>query len=425
MYFLAFRSIVDDWYASNSSPNSPPPSQSETTFISEMSELLSIVSMTLPAIEEAGPASNSANSESSSKSSTPESTEDAPSTDTAPPPPEALAAAASALKAAAEASKKDTSAEEPDDTPLLPVLYYRILSERIAALGGKGKGKGAEASDLESWGSEYLRSLSFQIGVKYGEIQIAGNDNINDNINDNDMNDDTPTPNPNPTPTPTNSKKSLDMTLPELYDLVDIIVPYLLRQGPASGIEAVDLLCEVAAIDRLSTYMDALSSAAVAATASNSSYDRVADYVVKTSNFEADPIDRDAMLTAAGKLYQREGSHIMGLRILLVREWNGAVPKEEMAEKLNELFEAAAVKDKDKDNNNNNNSDSTRKQMAIILGRHRCSYEFEETSAMTEELAEELNSLIGNENLSEMFVNLGRELDVVDAKTPEVSDRAK
>lgn len=55
------------------------------------------------------------------------------------------------------------------------------------------------------------------------------------------------------------------------------------------------------------------------------------------------------------------------------------------------------------------------------MGRHRSNYEFEEGTIdnIDDDLAEELNGLVGNESLSETFANLGRELDVVDAKTPE------
>ena len=54
-----------------------------------------------------------------------------------------------------------------------------------------------------------------------------------------------------------------------------------------------------------------------------------------------------------------------------------------------------------------------KKQMCILLGRHRVNYEYPDDDD------EEFNPLIGNEKLSEQFLKLAQDLDVVDAKTPE------
>jgi 26S proteasome regulatory subunit N1 len=55
-----------------------------------------------------------------------------------------------------------------------------------------------------------------------------------------------------------------------------------------------------------------------------------------------------------------------------------------------------------------------KKQMCLLLGRHRVYYEVED-----DDDAEELNELIGNVHISEQFLKLARDLDVMDAKTPE------
>lgn len=55
-----------------------------------------------------------------------------------------------------------------------------------------------------------------------------------------------------------------------------------------------------------------------------------------------------------------------------------------------------------------------KKQMCILLGRHRVNYEIED-----DDEADELNELIGNAHLSEQFLKLAQDLDVMDAKTPE------
>jgi 26S proteasome regulatory subunit N1 len=55
-----------------------------------------------------------------------------------------------------------------------------------------------------------------------------------------------------------------------------------------------------------------------------------------------------------------------------------------------------------------------KKQMCILLGRHRVNYEVED-----DPLEEELNELIGNAKLSEQFLKVAQDLDVLDPKTPE------
>jgi 26S proteasome regulatory subunit N1 len=59
-----------------------------------------------------------------------------------------------------------------------------------------------------------------------------------------------------------------------------------------------------------------------------------------------------------------------------------------------------------------------RKQMCILLGRHRVNYEVED-DLLEDEDVEKLNELIGNEHLSEQFLKLAQDLDVMDPKTPE------
>lgn len=59
-----------------------------------------------------------------------------------------------------------------------------------------------------------------------------------------------------------------------------------------------------------------------------------------------------------------------------------------------------------------------RKQMCILLGRHRVNYEVDESEVEDDDVAK-LNELIGNENLSEQFLKLAQDLDVMDPKLPE------
>ena len=55
-----------------------------------------------------------------------------------------------------------------------------------------------------------------------------------------------------------------------------------------------------------------------------------------------------------------------------------------------------------------------KKQMCLLLGRHRINYEVEDDPE-----EDEMNELIGNERLSEQFLKVAQDLDVLDPKTPE------
>ena len=57
-----------------------------------------------------------------------------------------------------------------------------------------------------------------------------------------------------------------------------------------------------------------------------------------------------------------------------------------------------------------------KKQMCLLLARQRINYEVEEDD---DDDAEDLNEIIGNEKLSEEFLKVAQDLDVMDPKTPE------
>jgi 26S proteasome regulatory subunit N1 len=59
-----------------------------------------------------------------------------------------------------------------------------------------------------------------------------------------------------------------------------------------------------------------------------------------------------------------------------------------------------------------------RKQMCCLLGRHRVNYEVD-ASEIDDDNIELLNELVGNEKLSEHFLKLAQDLDVMDPKTPD------
>mmetsp|Transcript_38082 Transcript_38082/g.88625 ORF Transcript_38082/g.88625 Transcript_38082/m.88625 type:complete len:159 (+) Transcript_38082:1262-1738(+) len=95
------------------------------------------------------------------------------------------------------------------------------------------------------------------------------------------------------------------------------------------------------------------------------------------------------MLTTALELYRKNGQHFDALRMALRLNSDDLIP-----DVLNSCKDPA-----------------TKKQMCILLGRHRSAYVVEDD--------DDLNEIVGNEHLSGQFLNLARDLDVMDPKTPE------
>ena len=96
------------------------------------------------------------------------------------------------------------------------------------------------------------------------------------------------------------------------------------------------------------------------------------------------------MLETAYGLYKKQGQLFDALRVALRMSNTEVIP---------ELIESCG------------DDVILKKQLCILLGRHRVYYEIEDD--------DDLNALIGNEYLSEQFLKLAQDLDVMDPKTPE------
>ncbi|GMH84448.1 hypothetical protein TL16_g09926 [Triparma laevis f. inornata] len=175
----------------------------------------------------------------------------------------------------------------------------------------------------------------------------------------------------------------------DLTPLVEEMVEYYLSKSGESA--AVDLLVETGGVGSLEKMLEGKKVDNV---------NRLTLYLIKTSDYIDDP-ERSEILGTAERLFEKEGLYNDSLRVALKR---GAGE-----ERVKELFEKAA-------------EDTTLcKQMACLLGRERYNFDAEDvlSDKFDDDLKETLNNLIGNENKSEFFLNLGRDLDVVEAKTPE------
>ncbi len=98
------------------------------------------------------------------------------------------------------------------------------------------------------------------------------------------------------------------------------------------------------------------------------------------------------MLETAYEIFRKQEQYFDALRVALRMSNTEAVPSllQECKDKL------------------------MKRQMCLLLGRHRINFEVED-----DEDAEILNELIGNEKLSENFLKLAQDLDVMEPKTPE------
>jgi 26S proteasome regulatory subunit N1 len=215
----------------------------------------------------------------------------------------------------------------------------------------KEQGKSAmEDDNLGCWGHEFVRSLAGEIGQEYNARVIAGAD------------------------------PETDEPFADLLGMVDIIAPFHISHNAEA--EAVDLLIEVQRLEKLKDLENI----------DQKNFARICLYLIKTADFMSDPDDLAEMLEIAHHLYVRQGQFFDALRAAL-RSGNEEVIPELFAQCEDPLM---------------------KKQMCLLLGRHRVNYEIED-----DDDADELNELIGNAHLSEQFTKLAVDLDVMEAKTPE------
>ncbi|GFH58366.1 hypothetical protein CTEN210_14842 [Chaetoceros tenuissimus] len=204
--------------------------------------------------------------------------------------------------------------------------------------------------NLGCWGHEYVRSLAGEIGQEYNARVLNGAD------------------------------PELDTPFKDLLGMVDVIAPFSISHNAEA--EAVDLLIEVQRLEKLKE-LDNIDG---------KNYARICLYLIKTADFMSDPDDLAEMLEIAYTLYLRQGQYFDALRAAL-RSGNEEVIPDLFAQCDDPLM---------------------KKQMCLLLGRHRVNFEIEDGDD-----AEELNELIGNSHISEQFLKVAQDLDVMEAKTPE------
>jgi len=193
-------------------------------------------------------------------------------------------------------------------------------------------------TNLVDWGHEYLRSLAGEIGQEY------------------------------------NKRVESQQDFRDLMGLVDIIIPYFMKNHEEP--EAVDLLMEVEALEKLVTFSN------------DSNFERVCLYLLSCAQYAADPEEMMKAFKTAYDIYMNHKKYPQALRV---------------AQKVNDINLIKEVMDTCKDK-------VTLSQLAFMLGRQRNPYDSGD---------EELQRIISNEKLSEHFKSLARDLDVLEPKHPE------
>ncbi|KAL1924325.1 uncharacterized protein VTP21DRAFT_7360 [Calcarisporiella thermophila] len=194
------------------------------------------------------------------------------------------------------------------------------------------------SGDPGLWGHEYVRHLAGEIGSEY------------------------------------NQRVYDEQPVDDIMKLALEIVPFFLKHNAEA--DAVDLLLELEAIDKLPSFVD------------KNTYARVCLYMVSCVNLLVPP-DDIAFLETAHTIYRQHNRLPEALHLAL-RLGN--------QELIQEDFDAAAE------------DPLVQKQLAYILARQRILVQTED---------EELLRCLHNTDLSEHFIALARELDIMESKTPE------
>ncbi|KAF2703609.1 26S proteasome non-ATPase-like protein regulatory subunit 2 [Pleomassaria siparia CBS 279.74] len=198
----------------------------------------------------------------------------------------------------------------------------------------------APSTDLGSWGHEYMRHLSLEIGREFQKR----------------LNDD----------------KSVD----DITDLALTLVPFFLKHN-AEG-DAVDILSELEMIDQIVKFLD------------KDTYARVCLYMVSTVPLLTFP-ENDNFLRTAYDIYRKYEQYTQAV-VIAIRLNNRDL--------IEETFNA--TKDK-----------ALRRQMAFLIARQRIWFD------VSDDDDPELQECLNNTKLPDHFRALGKELNILDPKTPD------
>lgn len=163
-----------------------------------------------------------------------------------------------------------------------------------------------------------------------------------------------------------------------LVTMAKLIVPSQMKHHAEA--EACDLLMEVEQLDTLEQYVD------------ESAYGRVCLYLVSCVPYVPEPENTNLLKTALS-IFRKFSQYPQAMRLALQLNDRALVE---------ELFNAC-------------NDAVVQKQLAFMLGRHQFYLELPEEREDYDDLTE----IMSNSHLNNHFLNLARELDIMEAKTPD------
>jgi len=164
----------------------------------------------------------------------------------------------------------------------------------------------------------------------------------------------------------------------ELVDVARMIVPSQMSHHAEA--EACDLLMEVEQLDQLIQYVD------------ETAYPRVCLYLTSCVPYVPDP----------------ENTNLLHTALAIFRKFEQLPQAMRLALQLND-------REKVEDIFNNCTDNTVRRQLAFMLGRQQFYLELPEDT----EDYDDLNDIMSNVQLNNHFLNLARELDIMEAKTPD------
>jgi len=198
--------------------------------------------------------------------------------------------------------------------------------------------------------------------------------------------------------------------------LVDDIVPFQMSHNAEA--EAADLLLETQQLRKLTESDPPVVD--------ERNYERVCLYLLRSADFMGDPDDLYNIFSTCFSIYKSRSKYLDALRVALKMDDN-----ERVAEMFTTVSEAVTAGTMPADGALLSGI-NLKKQMALILARHRAHFELPEeendtftinTTGGSEEMT--LNELIGNTTLSDRFLAVARDMNVVEPKTAEAIYKLK
>lgn len=170
------------------------------------------------------------------------------------------------------------------------------------------------------------------------------------------------------------------ITKEDLLELTKEILPFYMKHNAEA--DACDLVMEIEQVQLLADYVD------------KDTYPRVCLYLLGCVPYVPEPED-SVLLRTVFDLYLKFNQDLLAMRC---------------AVQLNDTDLVQQVMRECKD-------EHVRKQLAFLLGRQQIYWEIEGVGS--DEHCAELREIMNNSRLSQNFLNLARELDIMEPKVPE------